>query len=83
MHTESVEAFNKTNEIKTDFAAMLQNENARVFIFDCMSLSPQGGTLISHKMLQHLLFSLTISSIKLLHLSCSRDNKAFFLVLLV
>lgn len=73
MHTESVKTFNKTNEIKTDFAAMLQNENTWVFIFDCTSLSPQGVTLISHKMLQHFLFSLTIRSIKLLHLSCSPD----------
>lgn len=50
MPTESVETFNKMNEIKTDFAAMLQNENTRVFVFDCVSVSPQGVTLISHKM---------------------------------
>lgn len=50
MHRELVETFNKTNEIKTDFAATLQNENTQVFFFDCTPLSPQGVTLISHKM---------------------------------
>jgi len=40
-----VETFNNTNEIKTDFAAMLQNKNTQVFYFDCIASFTTGCNL--------------------------------------